>query len=245
MELDLNVDIGEGFPFDQQLLQWVSSASIACGGHAGSKAIMERTVEACLARGVRIGAHPGYPDPDNFGRKALAMEPELLLDNLCEQLARLDAICRQRDAELAYVKPHGALYNQAVNDRALATLICQAIKSVVPHAALMGLAGSPMLSLATEVELAVIREGFLDRRYLHGGALVPRSDPNALLEGTDAVRDQLTGLALEQRVVGQDGSEHSIQVDSLCLHGDSPNALERARFVHNHLTELGFSLPQY
>ncbi|WP_028108520.1 5-oxoprolinase subunit PxpA [Ferrimonas futtsuensis] len=245
MELDLNVDIGEGFPFDQQLLQWVSSASIACGGHAGDRALMAATVEACLSRGVRIGAHPGYPDPDNFGRKPLTMAPRLLLDNLCEQLALLDTICRSRGATLAYVKPHGALYNQAVSDRALATLICQAIKDVVPHAALMGLAGSPMLSLATGVELAVIREGFLDRRYLHSGALVPRSEPNALIEAPEAIRAQLTGLAVAQTVEGQDGNQHKVQVDSLCLHGDSPNALERAEFVHNHLIKMGFSLPQH
>lgn len=245
MELDVNVDIGEGFPFDHQLLPWVSSASIACGGHAGNRAIMEETVEACLSQGVRIGAHPGYPDPDNFGRKPLAMEAERLLDNLCLQLQQLDAVCRSQEAAVAYVKPHGALYNQAATDPALAKVVCQAIKSVVPHAALMGLAGSPMLSLAAEVELAVIREGFLDRRYLHSGALVPRNQPNAVIEEADAVRAQLTGLALEQMVVGQDGRRHSIQVDSLCLHGDSPNALERAQLVHNHLTKLGFSLPRY
>ncbi|BDY04965.1 5-oxoprolinase subunit PxpA [Ferrimonas sp. YFM] len=245
MELDLNVDIGEGFPFDRQLLNWVSSASIACGGHAGSSALMEETVDACLGRGVRIGAHPGYPDPDNFGRQPLAMDPALLLESLCEQLAQLDGICRSRDARLAYVKPHGALYNQAVNDRPLAQLICRAIKCVVPHAALMGLAGSPMLTVAAEAELAVIREGFLDRLYRHAGALVPRSEPGALLCGDEAVRAQLTALARDRVILGQDGISHPIQVDSLCLHGDSPNALERAQLVHNHLTKLGFSLPQY
>ncbi|TKB50476.1 5-oxoprolinase subunit PxpA [Ferrimonas sediminicola] len=245
MEMDLNVDIGEGFPFDAQLLLWVSSASIACGGHAGDLATMARTVDHCLARGVRIGAHPGYPDRENFGRSPLALGEAALFDSLCGQLADLDRICRERSTRLEYVKPHGALYSQAAAETRLATLLCRAIKEVVPHAALMGLAGTPLLELAGEGELGVIREGFLDRRYLHGGALVPRHTPGALLTEETAVRAQLSLIARQQRVEAFDGRLHPVKVDSLCLHGDTDNALARAQMVHNHLKKLGFSLPQY
>ncbi|WP_373974631.1 5-oxoprolinase subunit PxpA [Chitinibacter sp. SCUT-21] len=226
--LDLNADLGEGYPFDAELMQVISSANIACGGHAGNVDSMRTTVRLAHQYGVRIGAHPSYPDREGFGRKSMTLTPSQLVFSLTAQLWALKAVSIEEGVSVAYVKPHGALYNDAARDPVLARQIAQMIREIDPDLALMGLADSELIKAGREAGLQVIEEGFADRAYLPDGSLMPREQAGAVLEDTQAVIVQ--ALALSQRV------------DSLCLHGDNPAALTQAHAIRDALRKAGIRI---
>jgi len=214
--IDLNCDMGEleDGAHEAALMEHITSANIACGGHAGDDAIMERTARLALERGVRIGAHPGYPDRANFGRVEMAMTAEEVARTVYEQITRLEAIVRRLGGEIAYVKPHGALYNVAVHGREVARAIGEGVARWNPRAVVFGLAGSPMLEVWREMGLEPAGEAFADRRYEPDGTLRSRKLPDALITDPRAAAAQAVRLAGEGRA------------QTICVHGDTPGAVE-------------------
>ena len=240
-KIDLNADIAEGFPFDEALLKLLSSANIACGLHAGGAKEMQSAVRFAKENQVRIGAHPGFPDRKNFGRTQMDLPEQELIAHLRYQLGALKAICDGERMEISYVKPHGALYNQAAKDEKLARLIAQTVHQFDPYLKLMGLAGSLMLRIAEEEGLQTISEVFADRHYMPDGSLVPRSQPNAMVESDEEAIQQVLQMITEGQVKAIDGSLVPVKAESICLHGDNQHSLQfAARIVaeleKNHIT---------
>jgi len=228
LSIDLNADLGEGDPHDLELLRIVSSCNIACGGHAGDAETMRATVLSALENDVSIGAHPSYPDREGFGRRSAYMAGEELLVSLTMQINALNSIVTASGAVLTHVKPHGALYNDAVNDRELADLIASAISATVPDAAFVGLPESELQKAAVDHGLVFVAEGFIDRAYQDDGQLVPRSQPGAVHESLELVLPQAGSL------VGK--------VDTLCIHGDTPGAADTAAAVRQELEKQGVEI---
>lgn len=248
MKIDLNCDMGEGLGeyqlgYDEEIMPYISSANIACGFHAGSSLIMARTVRMAKKAGVAIGAHPSYPDLEGFGRREMNLAPEEVEAMVLYQIGALAAICRAEVVELKHVKPHGALYNQAACDIHLAEAIARAVKRFSPSLVLVGLAGSKSIDAGLDAGLVVGREAFSDRAYMPDGLLMPRSLPGAVLEDPQQV--MMNALQLTQdgiRVEKADGGIEHYQVDTLCLHGDNPAAVENARLVSQVLRDAGFDI---
>jgi UPF0271 protein len=213
--IDLNCDMGEleDTAHEAALMEHVTSANIACGAHAGDEGTMERTARLALVRGVRIGAHPGYPDRANFGRFELPMSPAEIADTVAEQIERLQAIVRKLGGDVEYVKPHGALYNVAVRNAEVARAIGDGVARWKRSAPIFGLAGSPMLEVWREMELTPIAEGFADRRYQTDGTLRPRKYPDALITDPQEAANQALRLA-------RGGA-----VQTICVHGDTPGSV--------------------
>jgi UPF0271 protein len=226
--IDLNADLGEGDAYDTELLAVVSSCNIACGGHAGDEQSMRVTVAAAITNNVAIGAHPAYPDRAGFGRRSRYLAGGELKNSLLAQIRALNSVALQQGVELVHVKPHGALYNDAVNDRELADLVVSCVVIAVPGAAFVGLPGSEMQNAAARQFLSFISEGFVDRAYQEDGQLVPRSEPGAVHDSLDLILPQAVSL------VGR--------VDTLCIHGDTPRAAEAAAAVRNELEEQGVEI---
>jgi len=200
---------------------------------------MERTVEQALSRGVRVGAHPGYPDRENFGRTAMELPMEEVRAIVLYQVGALDAFVRARGGRLWHVKAHGALYNRAARDAPLARAIAEAVQAYRSDLILVGLAGSTQLSEARAAGLRAAGEAFADRRYLPDGSLMPRSQPGSVLHDADAVADQALRIAREGRVIAADGSSVRVDAETLCLHGDTPGAVAMARAVRERLESSG------
>lgn len=213
--IDINCDMGEmeDAQYEAALMEHVTSANIACGGHAGDEAIMERTARLALARGVRIGAHPGYPDRANFGRIEMAMTPEEIAQTVHAQIDRLDAVVRRLGGEIAYVKPHGALYNVAVHNAEVARAIGRGVADWNAGTVVFGLAGSAMLDVWRGMGLKVAGEAFADRRYEPDGTLRSRKFPDALITDPQAAAAQAIRLA-------QAGN-----AQTLCVHSDTPGSV--------------------
>lgn len=228
LTIDLNADLGEGDPCDQELLRIVSSCNIACGGHAGDAASMRATLLSALDNDVSIGAHPSYPDREGFGRRSAYLSGEALFESLTAQINALKSVAGEAGAQLSHVKPHGALYNDAVNDRTLADLIARAVLAAVPDAAFVGLPDSELQKAAAGHGLTFIAEGFIDRAYQDNGQLVPRSEPGAVHNSLELVLPQAVSL------VGK--------VDTLCIHGDTPGAAEAAAAVRAALEKQGVAI---
>ncbi|TVP13738.1 5-oxoprolinase subunit PxpA [Shewanella sp. KCT] len=235
LRIDLNADLGEGGPQDEVLLALVTSANVACGGHAGDRQSMLTTVKRAKANHVKVGAHPSYPDRTNFGRLSIAIDTESLFDSLLQQISALKAVCDELGVELHHVKPHGALYNDAAQDPTLGDILIRVIETINPKLKLMILAGSPLVTQARRAGLEVIEEAFADRRYLADGQLAPRSQPGALIEETHKVLEQVSSIVEEQKVTAVTGESVICQATSLCLHGDTPQALEFARAIRASL----------
>jgi UPF0271 protein len=236
--VDLNADLGEGFGVwrlgdDEALLDVLTSANVACGFHAGDPSTMRSVCAAAAARGVAIGAQVGYRDLAGFGRRRIDYRPEELRDDLLYQIGALDAFARFAGARVAYVKPHGALYNVAVADRAQAAAVVSAVAGFDPSLPVLGLPGSELLRAAERAGLRPVPEGFVDRGYRPDGTLVPRSEPGALLTDVAAVVEQAVRLAGEGRV------------ESLCVHGDTPGAVELAGAVRSALAGAGLPLAPF
>ena len=226
MIIDLNCDMGEleDAAHEAALMQYVTSANIACGGHAGDEATMERTTRLAMERGVRIGAHPGYPDRANFGRLELSMPAEEIARSVRDQIERLEAVVRRMGAEIVHVKPHGALYNVAVHNAEVAQAIADGVLRWNPKTVLFGLAGSPMLDVWRDMGMTVVGEAFADRRYEPDGTLRSRKFPDALITDPKAAAAQALRLARE-------GNARTV-----CVHGDTPGAVEILKACREALT---------
>lgn len=245
--LDLNADVGESFgPWrmgqDEALLEVVTSANIACGFHAGDPDVMAATVRLAAARGVAIGAHPSLPDRQGFGRRAMAVTPLEVHNLVLYQMGALAGFVRAAGTRLSHVKPHGALYNQAAADPALASAIAAAVRAFDPTLILVGLAGSPLIQAGLAAGLQVAREGFADRRYEPDGTLTPRHHPEALILDPGEAVDQVLGMVERGEVIARNGAVIPVTVDTLCLHGDSPDAVAFAHRLRGELTAHGISL---
>ena len=237
--VDLNCDMGEGMANDALLMPLISSANIACGYHAGDQALMEQTIALALQYQVKIGAHPAYPDRENFGRTNLHFPPDEVRDMVKDQIQTLTGLAKQQQAKLYHVKPHGALYNMAWKDEALAEAICAAILETDPSLVLYAQSGSVLGQVAASRKISTCHEVFADRSYQLDGSLTPRSFPNALLEKDAAVVAQALQLVMQQSVWAE-GQLIRLKAETLCLHGDGPHALEfaqriRQAFQLNHI----------
>jgi 5-oxoprolinase (ATP-hydrolysing) subunit A len=241
MIVDLNADVGEGAD-DLPIFPLVTSVSIACGAHAGDEATMERCVAEAKRLGVSIGAHPGYPDRAGFGRDPISIEPAALRATLVEQLRTLDAVCRNQGARLRHVKPHGALYNQAAVDPALAATIVAAMRDADPSLALVALAGSAMIDAARAGGVTAFAEAFADRRYAPDGTLAPRGTPGALIEDPATAAAQALAIARGEPITATDGSTIVVDARSICLHADTPGALAIATAVRRTLEDAGIEV---
>ncbi|HET7620492.1 MAG TPA: 5-oxoprolinase subunit PxpA [Gemmatimonadaceae bacterium] len=241
--VDLNADMGESFGRyrldDAALLESVTSASIACGFHAGDPVTMREAVTAARQHGVVIGAHPGYPDLAGFGRRDMALTPNEIEAIVVYQVGALQGVCASVGARLRYVKAHGALYNRAARDAAAANAIVRAVRSVDASLALLALAGSTMITTAEELGVRAVSEVFVDRAYRGDGSLVPRSEAGAVLADVDAVAERALRMVETGTVVAADGSVLHLRAESLCTHGDGERAAEMVRAVRRRLEERG------
>lgn len=237
--IDMNCDLGEGCPNDAALMPLISSANIACGYHAGDEATMRRTIELALQYDVAIGAHPGYRDSENFGRTEMWLAPEDVESLVVEQIAALDRLCRVAGTRLHHVKPHGALYNQAARDEALAAAIARAVIGYDPGLILYGLAGSESIRQAELLGLRAASEVFADRTYQANGSLTPRTEPNALIEDEETACGQVLILLHEGKVAATDGQQVPIKADTVCIHGDGRNAVGFATKLRQALSADG------
>lgn len=240
--IDLNADLGEGDPHDDELLQVVSSCNIACGGHAGDSGTMATTLRTAMTYGVAVGAHPAYPDKEGFGRSSNFLAGDELYATLSEQVNALADIAAQLGAKLSHVKAHGALYNDAVADPDLADLIARVTAEAPASPALVGMANSELQHAAERHGLAFVAEAFVDRAYEADGTLVPRSEPAAVHSELSVVTNQAVTLAKEGRVTARNGDVIEVRADTLCIHGDTPGAAEAARAVRDVLRNRGVDI---
>ena len=242
--IDLNADLGEGVGDDRAMLAIVASASIACGGHAGDETTMRNAVRAALANGVRIGAHPGFADPEHFGRRRLDLPVEIVCDQVLSQIAALDAIVAQEGGTIAYLKLHGALANMAAEDARLAGAIFSAVTAHAPGMAILALAGSAQETAARALGLDVIAEAYADRAYGADGLLVSRNLPGAVIDDVEAVVARCLRLAASGEIVAIDGTVLTSRARSICLHGDTPGAVALAESVRQALESAGHMTPR-
>jgi len=247
MSTDLNADLGEAlgqWPMgdDEAMLAIVTSANVACGFHAGDPVTTRRTVASAVSRGIAVGAHPSYRDLVGFGRRRMDYAHDELVADVVYQLGALDAFCRVAGTSVAYVKPHGALYNTIVADEAQARAVVEAIAAFAPGLPVLGLPGSAFLRLAADAGLRPVREAFADRAYNPDGTLVSRRLPGSVLHDADAVAARMVRLATEGVMTAIDGTEFELQADSICIHGDSPGAVALAATVRRELEAAGVDL---
>lgn len=229
-KIDLNCDLGESFGaytigLDQELLPNISSANVACGFHASDPIVMSETVAACKSAGVGVGAHPGYPDLQGFGRRNMNIPPKELKAIVQYQLGALQAFCDANGVTMQHVKPHGAMYNMAGKDETMAMAICEGIFEVNKDLILLGLSGSQLLLSAEKSGLKAASEVFADRAYQEDGSLVPRGSPGAMIEDEEEAVRRVIRMAKEGIVTANTGRDIPIRADSVCVHGDSPKAL--------------------
>lgn len=243
LSVDLNCDLGESFGRfksgqDAEMMPLITSANIACGFHAGDPSVMAQTVSLAKQHKVAIGAHPGYPDLQGFGRRAMGLSPMEIAYLICYQIGALAAFTRLAGVDLVHVKPHGALYNLASQDAAAARAVAQAIAEYDPGLVLVGLAGSELIREGEAAGLRVAREGFPDRAYLPDGSLMPRTQPGALISAPEAVAENALRLVTQGIMI----EEESTKVDTLCLHGDHPEAVNNARAIRSALEAAGVEI---
>ncbi len=232
MRIDLNADLGEGGDQDEALLALVSSANICCGAHAGNSETIGQALRSAREYGVAVGAHPGYADPEHFGRRPLQLSERELATQLQEQLQRLRALAADHQLTLAHIKPHGALYNQAARDRDFARRLVAILAEFDASLTLVAPAGSELLTAGVQAGLTTRAEAFADRRYDDDGQLLSRSDPRALISDASEAIEQSLRLVREGTLYSVNGRRLELQADTLCLHGDTPEALAFARSLH-------------
>lgn len=240
--IDLNSDLGEGAGTDADLMPLISSANIACGAHAGDPATMRATIALAIAHGVRVGAHPGYRDPEHFGRRALDLPDDELRADLAGQIGALRALAEAAGARVTHVKAHGALYNQGERDQRMAELIASTVGAIDPVLEIVATPGSAMARAAARAGVPLVREGFIDRAYEPDGTLRSRSLPGALVLDPDTAAAQALGFVRDGGVRATDGSFLLLPVDTLCLHGDSPGATRIARAVRAAFAAAGIAV---
>lgn len=246
-QVDLNCDMGESFGAyqmgtDLQIMPLVSSANIACGFHAGDPSVMHKTLAAAVAQGVAVGAHPGLPDLVGFGRRTMQITPQEAYDMVVYQVGALAGLAKAAGVSLHHVKPHGALYNMAAKDRALADAIARAIRDIDASLVLYGLAGSELIRAGEAAGLKVASEVFADRSYQADGSLTPRSQPNALLESDEEAVQQVLTMVTEKRVKAVTGEWVALEADTICIHGDGAHALSFAHKIKEALQQAGVEI---
>ena len=247
-DVDLNADLGESFGRwvlgdDERLVEHITSANVACGFHAGDHAVMEKTVALCRDAGVAVGAQPGYPDLAGFGRRPMPLAPDEVESLVRYQIGALEAFCRAQGVEMQHVKPHGALYNSAAADPALAAAIARATARFSIDLSLFGLASSePMAEAAADAGLRFVPEAFADRRYLRDGSLQPRSALGSVIGDPAQAAAQARSIAVDGGVDADDGTRVAISAQSICCHGDTPGAVEIASAVRRSLEEAGITV---
>jgi UPF0271 protein len=241
MAVDLNADVGEGMD-DRALLPFLTSANVACGLHAGDPSVMDATVEQALARGVRVGAHPGYPDRENFGRIRMDMPPTAIEKLVLYQIAALEGFVRSRGGRLAHVKPHGALYHAAAQSRDVARAIAAGVLRAGADLVVVAQPGTLLLEEARGAGLPVAAEAFADRRYRPDGTLVSRTQAGALLTDPEEAAEQALSLVRDHFVIAEDGSRIGVEADTICVHGDTPGAPEIARRIRERLAREGIAV---
>ncbi|WP_421356244.1 5-oxoprolinase subunit PxpA [Pseudocitrobacter faecalis] len=242
MLIDLNADLGEGCGSDAALLQLVSSANIACGFHAGDAQTMVESVREALKNGVAIGAHPSFPDRENFGRTAMQLPPETVYAQTLYQIGALDAITRSQGGTLRHVKPHGMLYNQAAKDPHLADAIARAVHDCSPSLILVGLAGSELIRAGERYGLVTRQEVFADRGYQDDGSLVTRSQPGALISDEEQALAQTLEMVESGQVKSINGVWTPVTAQTVCLHGDGEHALLFARRLRRAFDERSIKI---
>ncbi|MFI6786751.1 LamB/YcsF family protein [Nonomuraea sp. NPDC050383] len=250
MVIDLNADLGEGFGIwrlgdDDALLDVVTSANVACGFHAGDPVTIRRTCAAAVDRGVSIGAQVSYRDLAHFGRREMDVEPEELCAEVLYQLAAVDGIARAMGGRVSYVKPHGALYNRIVRDEVQAAAVVDAVADYDPSLPLLTLPGSAVHAVAAAAGVSTVTEAFADRAYTPAGTLVPRREPGAVVHDVEAVTARAVRMAVEGAVTAVDGSAVPVPARSICVHGDTPDAVRLARAVRDGLLEAGVVLQAF
>ncbi|MBP6826853.1 MAG: LamB/YcsF family protein [Saprospiraceae bacterium] len=247
VSVDVNCDMGEGFgPWpmghDAALMQYITSANIACGFHAGDPAIMRETVRLALKHHVAIGAHPGFPDLQGFGRREINMSPEDVFVMVLYQIGALQAIAKAEGGTVHHVKPHGALYNMAARDRKLADAIARATQQSGTEMVLYGLSGSALIEAGNAIGLRTASEVFADRTYRDDGSLTPRNQINALIEDAGQAVAQAFQMVQKQSVISATGRRVDLVSETLCLHGDGAHALEFAIAIHGAFREAGIEM---
>lgn len=248
--IDLNSDLGEGYGAwtmgnDAAMLDVVSSANIACGFHAGDPLTLHTTMAQAAMRGIAIGAHVSYPDRVGFGRRPMDVTPAELTADVIYQIGALQGIARAAGTRVAYVKPHGALYNTIAQDARQADAVIAAIRAIDPSLALMGLAGAPILARAADAGLTAVAEAFADRAYGPDGQLVPRRDAGAVLHDAETVAARMLRLAADGEIEAIDGSVLRLRADSICVHGDSHGAVAMARRIRDALSGNGIAIAPF
>lgn len=240
--IDFNCDLGEGCGDDAAILPHISSASIACGGHAGDDASMGESVALCRRHGVSVGAHPSFEDRAHFGRRELDLAPADLHALTLAQTLRLARICDAAGVPMRHVKPHGALYNLAARDARAADAVAGAVAEVDRRLRLFALAGSALASAGRRLGLAVAEEAFAERSYRADGSLTPRGEPGAVIEDLDTALAQVRGLVRDHAVRALDGRRVALHADTLCLHGDRPDAARFAQALRAALEREGIAV---
>lgn len=247
MKIDLNCDLGESFGTyklgdDDKIMPYISSANIACGFHAGDPQIMVKTVRMAIKFGVAVGAHPGYPDLQGFGRRAMQLAEDEIESTVLYQIAALQGIAKAEGTQLCHVKPHGALYNLASINRSCANAIARAVAKFNGNLVLVALAGSELIKAGKEYGLRVANEGFPDRSYLPDGNLMPRNQTGSVLHDPNLVAENAVRLAKDGVRIQSKSSNEWLKVDTLCLHGDNLESVENANLVRQHLMAAGFEV---
>ena len=248
--IDVNCDMGESFgPYamgrDSEVMPHITSANVACGWHAGDPSVMDRTVGLAARHGVAVGAHPGYPDLLGFGRRKLECAPEELTNYIVYQVGALQAFCHKHGTTLQHIKPHGALYHAVLQDEELSRAVARAVLQVNPGLVLVTLAGpkgESTSSIYREMGLTVAREAFPDRAYNADGTLVPRGSPGAVVEDPDEVVGRVHSLARDNAVLAATGETVPLQAQTVCVHGDTPTAVELVRGIGQKLNSDGLEL---
>jgi UPF0271 protein len=232
--IEINCDLGEidgdaGLSNDLELLPWIDSANVACGGHAGSEDRLRQLAAACRHFHVAFGAHPGYPDRENFGRRILSLSATQLFETLCEQIQLAKSIADSEGIPLTHVKPHGALYNLAAENAEIAAVVVRAIQQTCGTAKLIGLSGSQLITVGQAAGLITVSEAFADRNYHSDGRLVSRQETNAVLHDVDDIAQRVRRMVDTQTVISLEGDEISLVAETICVHSDTKNAVLIAR----------------
>lgn len=248
--IDINSDLGESYGHysigcDDQVLGLISSANVACGFHASDPVTMDKTVQHAVSKGVHIGAHPGFHDLLGFGRRPMVCTPEEVKDSMIYQIGALQAFCSTHFTMLCHVKPHGALYNMAVKDMDIARAIVSGILCADSNLTLLAPYGSCLMTAAQEAGLPFAAEVFADRGYMDDGSLVPRSQPGAMITDAKEAADRVLRMIMEGKVRTVSGKDIPIKADSVCIHGDSPRAVEFAKAIRTSLEEAGVAIKAF
>lgn len=240
--IDINCDLGEGIGIDELIMPYISSANIACGYHAGNENTMKQTVELCKKYNVAVGAHPSYPDRENFGRTDMLLHPGEIYEMIVKQINGLEKIAEENDVPVHHVKPHGALYNMAARDKMLAPFVALAILDTNSKYILYGLSGSYLIKEGKNLGVKTASEAFADRTYKDDGMLTPRNKPGALITDADKAVAQVLQMVKEGTVTSTNGKKIPIAAETICIHGDGEHAVEFAKAINQALKENNIAI---